>query len=389
MSKPLPELEKRWMPALIEAWRRSRKTRGPEGTLTSQELQQVAAGVKRLSMGLTRERALAGATYMDDPTLLGAYLLFYWPVSYAQARHALAELPARARNVLDMGSGPGPVAFAAMDAGAAEVVACDRSEPALQMAAAIGGIAGEAIKVRRWDGMTDRGAPEGEFDLVTMGHVLNELWVGAEDAIERRASLSARLLAKAGPKGRLLVIEPALRETSRGLLQVRDRLVADGHPVLAPCLYQQSCPALVKESDWCHAERPWTAPALVAELGKRAGILKDAVKATVILFGRKGAAWPELPPGKRLLRIVSEPLHGKGRLRYVGCGPEGRQGVALQEKHVGPANLAFRHLVRGDVLEIDGIEPKGDGLALGAEGRAKLFAAAGKPLPAPWEWEQG
>jgi hypothetical protein len=44
--------------------------------LTPDELRMVAAGVTRLSAGLTRDRALAGARYMDDPRLLGAYLLF-------------------------------------------------------------------------------------------------------------------------------------------------------------------------------------------------------------------------------------------------------------------------------------------------------------------------
>ena len=36
--------------------------------------------------------------------------------------------------MLDLGSGPGPLAFAAMDAGAAEVTAADRSKPALTLA---------------------------------------------------------------------------------------------------------------------------------------------------------------------------------------------------------------------------------------------------------------
>src|SRR3954451_18798720 len=121
----------RWIPRLISVWRKSRRKEGPEGKLTPQEVREVGAGVKQLSHGLTRERELAGARYMDDPKLLGAYLLFYWPVSYAQARQVLGELPNRPRSALDLGSGPGPVAFAAMDSGAKEVVAADRSKAAL------------------------------------------------------------------------------------------------------------------------------------------------------------------------------------------------------------------------------------------------------------------
>src|SRR5690349_667249 len=101
----------RWIPRLIAVWRKTR--RGPPGAppdrLTPKELKEVGAGVRTLSLGLTRERQLAGARYMDDPKLLGAYLLFYWPVSYSQARQVLGELPNRPRVALDLGSGPGPV----------------------------------------------------------------------------------------------------------------------------------------------------------------------------------------------------------------------------------------------------------------------------------------
>ncbi|MBM4381500.1 MAG: 50S ribosomal protein L11 methyltransferase, partial [Deltaproteobacteria bacterium] len=131
----------RWMPRLIAAWRKARNTGraapGPADRLTPQEVKEVASGVRQLSLGLTRDRELAGAKYMDDPKLLGAYLLFYWPVSYAQGRQLLGELPQRPRTVLDLGSGPAPLAFAAQDAGAAEVTAADRSRPALELARAL------------------------------------------------------------------------------------------------------------------------------------------------------------------------------------------------------------------------------------------------------------
>src|SRR4051812_35179225 len=94
----------RWMPRLIAVWRKARRQKpGPTDRLTPQEVREVGAAVKTLSHGLTRERALAGARYMDDPRLLGAYLLFYWPVSYAQARQAMGELSARPRSTLDLG----------------------------------------------------------------------------------------------------------------------------------------------------------------------------------------------------------------------------------------------------------------------------------------------
>ena len=105
----------------------------------------MVAGAQRLSAGLTRERELAGARYFEDPQLLGAYLLLYWPVSYAQAASVLGELGGARGRVLDVGSGPGPMALAALDAGAAEALALDRSAAALGVArrAGRGGVAAE------------------------------------------------------------------------------------------------------------------------------------------------------------------------------------------------------------------------------------------------------
>jgi len=382
----------RWIPRLLAAWRGLRRDpprdgrrgpRPPTDALLPDELREVSAAVQRLSQGLTRDRKLAGARYLDDDRLLGAYLLFYWPVSYLQARGVLSELPHRPRSVLDLGSGPAPVALAALDAGAAEVLAADRSTRALAVARTLAVEAGEPIAVREWDpnqrlGLA--GLSRGRsFDLVTLGHVMNELFQG-EGAVARRAALLEETLGLVAPGGSLVVIEPALRDTSRALLEVRDLLVGRGIAVRAPCLFRGACPALVRPTDWCHAERPIDPPPLVDEIGRRAGLRKESVKMSYLVLAPKGEAWRDPNPG-RIFRIVSEPLPSKGRLRYMGCGPEGRMGLALQEKDVTSRNRSFEHLLRGDVVEITGVEPRGDGLRLSGESDVRVVAGAGRPVP--------
>jgi len=178
-----------------------------------------------------------------------------------------------------------------------------------------------------------------------------------------------------------VVIEPALRETSRQLLEVRDLLVARGFAVRAPCLFRGPCPARLRETDWCHAERPIDAPPLVAEIAKRAGLRKEAVKMSYLVLAPKGEAWAPPPPG-RVFRIVSEPLPSKGRLRYMACGPEGRMGISLQEKHVNERNRRFGELLRGDVVELTEVEPRGDGLRLSDASDVRLVARAGEAVTA-------
>lgn len=380
-----------WIPRLLAVFRASRRCpprrgeRPPADDLLPDELREVGAAVSRLSRGLTRERELAGARYLDDERLLGAYLLFYWPVSYLQARGTLSELPRRPRAVLDLGSGPAPLAFAALDAGAAEAMAADRSARALAAARDLAREAGEPIATREWN--PSRRRPLAELregrpvDLVTLGHVLNELFQGP-DADVRRADLLEEALGLVSPGGSLLVLEPALRDTSRALLRVRDLLVGRGLAVRAPCLFRGPCPALQREGDWCHAERPIEPPPLVARIARAAGLRRESIKMTYLILAPRGEGWAEAPAG-RVFRIVSEPLPSKGRLRYMGCGPEGRMGLALQEKHLGDGNRAFATLLRGDVVEIGAAEARGDGLALGEGAAVRLIAGAGRPVDRP------
>ena len=210
--------------------------------------------------------------------------------------------------------------------------------------------------------------------------MLNELGRGPA-AVAERAALLERAAAQLRPGGSLVVLEPALRDTSRELLQVRDLLVARGHAVRAPCLWRGACPALVKASDWCHAERTWSPPPVLDALAREAGLHKEALKMSYLVLAPKGEAWAE-PPSGRVFRIVSEPLEGKGRQRYMGCGPEGRMGLALQEKHRTAANEAFFSLRRGDVVAVEGTEPRGDGLALVEGSSVRKVAAAGQEVRA-------
>lgn len=363
-----------WIPRLVATWRRLRGSPAdPSAPLTAKERQDIVAGAQRLSRGLTRERELAGAGYFDDPQLLGAYLFLWWPATYAQAASVLRELGGVGGRVLDVGSGPGPMALAALDAGAQKVLAIDRSGAALDVARALVGAAASGLETARWE--APRPLPDGPFDLVLAGHVLNELG----DSLDARVRLVESMRARLSPAGAVVLIEPALRETSRALLELRDRLVAGGATVLAPCLYRGDCPALLREGDWCHAERAWEVPPLVDELAHAAKLHRETLKMSYLVLAAPGAAWPSLPEG-RLFRIVSEPLPQKGQHRFVGCGPEGRVPLILPHKHVGARNRAFVDLTRGDVIRTDRLTPRGDGLRLDADSAVERLFRSDEPI---------
>jgi len=372
-----------WMPRLVKAWRSARKIPGPDDTLDDFEVHRVGAAIRRLSLGLTRGRKLVGAHYMDDADLLGAYLLYFWPVSFAQGLHAIGESGVKVKSVLDLGSGPGPLALAARHLGAHELLLADRSKPALELAGRIGELVRAPLGTREWNPLSVTEPPGAGlgFSHVTMGHVLNELWSDAPDRIERRAALCEAAAARLRKGGALVLIEPALRETTRDLLAVRDVLVSRGFAVRAPCLFRGPCPALEREVDWCHAERAWEPPRLFGRLVNAAGLRKDLLQMAYLVVSPKGAAWPEAPAG-RTFRVVSEPLEGKKRLRVMGCGAEGRVPLSLTDANRSQVNDRFVTASRGDVLALEGAEKseEGDGVRIVQQTRVTVVRARGEPV---------
>ncbi len=356
---------RRWIPHLLNTWRNQFGfPAGPADRLLPHELDLVTRGLTRMSQGLTRERTLAGKNYFSDPGQLGAYLLFFWPVSYVQARQVLKRLQPIPRTILDLGSGAGPLGAAGLDSGAAQVTYADRSAFNLKLARELARSHGRTAKTHLWDLQTPAGSLPGKFDLIGLEHVLNELWTGTANALPRREALLAQLRSKLNPHGRLVLIEPALTATSRELIHLRDGLIAKGWRLQLPCLWPKACPALHKSTDSCHFEWDWDPPALVRSLIHRAGLKKKQIKMTYFVLSPHESAGSPRPAGETLL-IVSEPLRSKNRrLRLIGCGPAGRVPLALHPRDQSPANRLFPGLRRGDLIRLLQAEKSGNGFRL-------------------------
>lgn len=183
---------------------------------------------------------------------------------------------------------------------------------------------------------------DGRFDLIVAAHLLNELFVGRAPA--DRIGLRARRVlewarALLAPGGRIVLLEPALRETSRDLLGVRDQVLAAGLHVHAPCFFQGPCPARTSERDWCHDAAP--IPGARARVDFSYLVLAtDAPAAGVSAFDR----------------VVSDPIPDKGRLRLFVCGAGGRQELVRLNRHRAPANAALDGVARGAALSIQNAE---------------------------------
>lgn len=311
----------------------------------------------RIHAGLTGERQLIGTPYLDDPQLRQQYAAEIAPRTGAALAKILGELSPEAPRerrprVLDLGAGTGAAgaAVAAYFAGHGEnieLVSVDQVGTTPQTVLA--NLAATPIP----PGVT------GRFDLVVAAHLVNELYVGlppeARLAARTRAVLAwcERLLEDGETPGTLILVEPALRETSRELLALRDRVVATGLHIVAPCFWVNPCPALVRDRDWCHDTVP-------AGRDRRA---QPRVDFSYLVLRAHG----ETTSDQSVFRVVSDPIIEKGRLRLYGCGPAGRQPLIRLTRHRSDGNAAFDDLRRGDVAQVSRTTFARDGLRIGEE----------------------
>jgi SAM-dependent methyltransferase len=376
---------------LISLWRTTKST----DTLSAKEVKTVGNALLSLQRGLTGDRLLAGTGYMDDDAFLGAYLLYYWPVSYMQttlaascnprAFHASGQGTIR---ILDIGSGPGPASAALADylprilpdMHGAEFTLVDSSRSALELAAKIlksCTVCGKTPQVNTHNANLER--PEGiefcsgMYDIILMSHALNELWKNDKNKLVKRHAFLENAAEHLSPSGILFVVEPALLETSRSLLAVRDMLCSQGFSISAPCTgcapCSHACPALAAgPSHTCHAEIPWHPVEPVASLAKTAGLDRDSVKMSFFIAQKNHAEMAEPQNTDSLniqkdvitARVVSEGMLNKsGRIRFLLCNGQSRFAFSAKNGDAGAKSAGFFNLRRYDLVEVSMPELRG------------------------------
>jgi ribosomal protein RSM22 (predicted rRNA methylase) len=365
---------------------------GSTSRVAGPQLVQAIAGLSRV---FTKERGAISQAYLEDPVLAAAYLSYFLPVNLSKVQALLDEMPVTEEgqrfSVLDLGSGPGTGALAVLDwwhrrrfEMAVSAVALDTVPSALRQAERLwdgychaAGITAASLHMcegdlerRAWLEQVKERAP---FDLVILANCLNELYLGAKDPIGARAGLVAEVFALLAPRGTMMIIEPALRETSRALHQLRDRLLQEKRcTVYSPCLHENSCPALINPHDWCHEERKWEAPPIIHKIDEEVGFIKDALKFSYLLLRKDGKTIVERRAD--VYRVVSELRVMKGEKRAWLCNEQGRQEVGRQDRLVSAQNEAFDQWHRGAIVQIEQIVRKEKGGKVSALGRIEQGA---------------
>jgi SAM-dependent methyltransferase len=374
------------------------------GWPASGDVTRLAAHVAALSAAYNDASRASAAVKEAGAARLGFSFARDVPKGAAAVRELVATGALRAGpavSVLDIGAGLGATTWGVVRAleatggtGTVEATWIDSDARALEVASAIargregkGTIAVRARTVVRSVGAFDD-LPR--FDLVLAGQVLSELDVGFPDdtRVERHAKLLAAWLERhVEPHGSLVVVEPALRDRSRHLHRVRDALVASGATVFAPCLHAAPCPALARETDWCHEDLDVDLPAWLVPVARAAGLRREGLTFSYLVLRKDGStlasAFP-VPASATRLRVVSGAIATKGKLEAFLCGELDRDGERVVarartmrlDRDAAPANAPWDDLARGDVLTVDPAP---------AEGRPRIGrdAIVRRPEPGP------
>src|SRR5207253_490580 len=113
------------------------------------------------------------------------------------------------KRVLDICSGPGPLAFAALRHGAQEVIATDQNLSALTLGAEVFGRYGLPLSIRQWHCLKEKPPVKGPFDLIMLGHCLEELFPSTKKGWEEEQHRFLRRLIDhyLSPNGYLLIVD--------------------------------------------------------------------------------------------------------------------------------------------------------------------------------------
>lgn len=340
---------------------------------TAQDAHFFFRGIEELSDIFTQDRGRALQRYFEHPRFRSGYLLYFLPLQAAKfvslfERHRKFLIPALQAaaqkgviDIVDLGAGPltASIAFVLWYLDQTEVLAPEGTEiPKLR----ITGVDSQATilkegaellqilangfprlrgkvqvetRVLKWQDWVKAHSRSLEAsDLYLMGHVLNE---GRSQQLQEMADGLSALLEK-HPRAGVLMIEPAAKNTSQCLSQIRDVLLEELQvsPV-GPCPHRERCP-LSGGGDWCHFSFPAEIPGnWFAKFSRGLGSERQFLKLSYLWLADSGACKPGLNlPAKGAQLLVSDSLtRYSGRTDRVAiealvCHPDRTQKVSLK-----------------------------------------------------------
>ncbi|MFE7261457.1 small ribosomal subunit Rsm22 family protein [Streptomyces sp. NPDC057592] len=221
------------------------------GLLDGLPPKQAAQAVERLIANY-RGTTPTDAPVLRDRSDVAAYAAYRMPATFEAVRSALDALREAAPDWApvthtDVGGGTGAASWAVAGAWEGEeprTTVLDWAEPALALGRELAELSGiPALRAAEWRrARIGAGLELAPTDLITVSYVLNELTADVRGALVDTAAAAAQAV---------VVVEPGTPDGYARIIEARDRLIAAGLTVAAPCPHSAACP-IEPGTDWCH-----------------------------------------------------------------------------------------------------------------------------------------
>ncbi len=305
------------------------------------DLRQSGERLSRRYRAETRD----GRAHLSSEASVDAYLAARLPATFASASASLQAAAERLpdfapKTLLDVGAGPGTIAWAAAAVfpSLEQATLVEASRPAAVIGAAlaqerpVGGGLPLSIDWRVGTASTQlEDCPNA--DLVTLSYVLDEL-----SAAEGETLVDA-LWAKTDST--LVIVEPGTTAGWRRLMAVRERMLAAGATLVAPCPHAADCPLV--EPDWCHFSQR-VERSRVHRLAKNGTVPYEDEKFAYLALSRAPAASLAVAAA----RVIAPVKVGSGKVRLKLCTSMGTAEDRLITKREGETFRVARRLEWGD-----------------------------------------
>ncbi len=302
---------------------------------------QASQAVERLIANY-RGRTPTHTPVLRDRSDVVAYAAYRMPATFEAVRSALEAFRDRLpewvpASHVDVGGGTGAASWAVAAAWAGHerrTTVLDWAEPALALGAELARAAqDEGLRTAQWRRQTIGDAlaiPDGT-DLVTVSYVLGELTEADRRAVTDEAARAARAV---------VMIEPGTPDGYLRVIEARDRLIAAGFRVVAPCPHSAACP-IEPGSDWCHFSARVSRSSLHRQV-KGGSLPYEDEKFSYV------AAVRDLDVPAAPARVVRKPQIRKGQVLLDLCTPEDGLARETVTKRHGPLYKAARDTDWGD-----------------------------------------
>ncbi|MFF4155722.1 small ribosomal subunit Rsm22 family protein [Streptomyces sp. NPDC001678] len=309
------------------------------GLLDGLPPKQAAQAVERLIANY-RGRTPTHTPVLRDRSDVAAYAAYRMPATFEAVRSALEAFRDRLPDLhpathVDVGGGTGAATWAVAAAWPGDertTTVLDWAEPALALGSELAGTVRSepALSGARWQRRAiDSGLvlPEGT-DLVTVSYVLGELTEADRHAVTDAAARAARAV---------VIVEPGTPEGYLRIIEARDRLIAAGFRVVAPCPHSAACP-IERGTDWCHFSARVSRSSLHRQV--KGGSLPYEDEKFSYVAAVRDAEIPEA--GEAPSRIVRKPQIRKGQVLLELCTREDGLARETVTKRHGPLYRAAR-----------------------------------------------